>query len=94
MARVSLCNECRGLGAHGYERGPVVEPCRACNGVGLRFADQATAASDLRDVLVNVTARTELLEASGEGVVLRATGVVLAGLEQRIAALERELDSR
>jgi hypothetical protein len=89
VPRVQLCEECGGSGAQVFERGPA-ERCPRCGGVGLRFADPASAARDLRDLLTASGADAPELLALGPGGALRALAAALALLEERVAAAERE----
>jgi hypothetical protein len=92
VARVFVCEECGGAGAHGYARGPAVERCPRCRGAGVRFADPQTAARDLRELLASTTS-PELVEL-GEGAAVRALAAALALVEERLAAVEAELQRR
>jgi hypothetical protein len=91
MGTVFVCDECGGAGAHGYERGPAVERCPRCAGVGLVFADPATAARDFLHLITGVQGSE--LSALGEGGALRALAALTARLEARCEQLQQDLDS-
>lgn len=94
MARVHICEDCGGNGAHGYARGPAAERCPRCRGAGVVFGDDASAARDLRDLLTAADAQAPELLALGSGGALRALSSVLALVETRVAAVEDELARR
>lgn len=94
MARVHACEECRGIGAHGYERGPAVERCTRCGGAGVVFGEPRTAARDLHDLLTAPGADSPELLALGAGGALRALSAALALVEARVAETEQELARR
>lgn len=89
MPRVFVCEECDGRGVQTYDRGPVVERCPGCAGVGVRFADRSTAARDLEAAVTG--SADAALATLGEGGLLRAVAHVAAELEARCETLEREL---
>jgi hypothetical protein len=94
VARVHICEDCGGNGAHGYERGPAAERCPRCRGAGVVFGDLQSAARDLRDLLTAANAQTPELLALGPGGALRALSSAVALLEERVAAIEQELARR
>jgi hypothetical protein len=93
VARIVRCEECRGTGAIAFEKGPAVERCTACRGIGVRFPDPATAAQDLRDALSTTSVAPELLELGADGAI-RALAGARALLEERLGRVEVELRRR
>lgn len=90
MGNIFVCDECNGAGAHGYDRGPAVERCPRCAGVGLVFSNRATAARDFLELTTGV--RGSELTALGEGAAIRALAGLAARLEARCEELQQELD--
>jgi hypothetical protein len=90
VGSIFVCDDCGGAGAHGYDRGPVVERCPRCAGVGLIFGNAATGARDFLDLLTGV--RGTELTALGEGVAIRALAVLAARLEEQCEQLQQELN--
>ncbi|HVU79214.1 MAG TPA: hypothetical protein VHC67_16675 [Gaiellaceae bacterium] len=88
MGSVSVCDECHGAGAHGYDRGPIIERCLRCGGAGVLFGDERTALNDLTTALTS-SRSAELFV--WEGSQVRALAALAARLEARVAALEREI---
>jgi hypothetical protein len=93
VARVYVCDDCRGTGAIGFAKGPAVERCTRCEGVGVLFPEPATAARDLRDAVLRTSVDERFLEL-GTAWVIRALASSLARVEERLARLEAELDRR
>lgn len=93
MARVYVCDGCRGTGAIGFDRGPAVERCTQCRGAGVLFPEPATAARDLRDAVLRTSVDERFLELGGDWVV-RALASTVALLEERLARVEAELERR
>jgi hypothetical protein len=93
MARVYVCEECRGTGAVGFDRGPAVERCTACKGAGVLFHEPGTAARDLRDMVLRTSVDERFLEL-GSDWVIRALASTVAGLEERLARVEAEVERR
>lgn len=93
MARVFVCEECRGSGAIGFDKGPAVERCTRCRGVGVVFYEPSTAARDLRDAVVRTSVDQRFLEL-GPDWVIRALASTLGLLEERLARVEAELERR
>jgi hypothetical protein len=92
MGSVSVCDECHGAGAHGYERGPAVERCPRCLGAGLLFSSPATALGDLTAALTS--ARSAEFFALGEGGLVRAVAALASQLETRVSQLEHTIEER
>jgi len=90
MSRIAICGECHGAGVLQYDRGPAVERCPRCLGIGLTFADRSRAARDFLELLTAPTG-PELAQL-GEGGAVRALALLAARLEERCERLERELD--
>jgi hypothetical protein len=89
LARPFICEECQGRGLHAYERGPV-ERCPRCEGVGLVFPSHDTAARDFCTALT-ASQGAELVGFT-EADTVRALAWVLAQVEARCEAVERELE--
>lgn len=92
MARVFVCDECEGRGLQTFDRGPAVERCTGCDGVGLRFASPPTAARDFSTELTSPQG-AELVGLS-EADTVRALAWLVARTEERCEAVERELERR
>jgi hypothetical protein len=90
MGRVWICEECSGLGLHGFDRGPVAERCQRCQGAGVLFADTSSAARDFYGVLTGLGGLD--MTALGEGASIRALALLLARIEERCEALESALE--